>query len=100
MISEDERERMHQSYLDKKSLRQIAREERSSRETVKKAVFDTPKVIPSYPTTTCLCVWSTISSSRCDLYVCNKKVCDSLVERVCSVKNVRWLTYDGNGVHF
>ena len=41
MLSEDKRERMRRSYhLEKKSLRQIAREEHCSRETVKKTVFD------------------------------------------------------------
>jgi transposase len=43
MVPEDTRERMRRSYhLEKKSLRQIAREEHSSRETVKRAVFDLP----------------------------------------------------------
>jgi hypothetical protein len=44
MIPEDKRERMRRSYhLEKKSLRQIAREEHCSRETVKKVVFDLPQ---------------------------------------------------------
>ncbi len=43
MIPEDKRERMRRAYhLEKKSLRQIAREEHCSRETVKKTVFDFP----------------------------------------------------------
>ncbi len=42
MISEDARERMRRSYyLEKKSLRQIAREEGYCRETIKKAISDT-----------------------------------------------------------
>jgi transposase len=41
MISEDARERMRRSYyLEKKSLRQIAREEGYSRVTIKKAISD------------------------------------------------------------
>ena len=44
MIPEDKRERMRRAYhLEKKSLRQIAREEHCSRETVKKVVFDIPQ---------------------------------------------------------
>lgn len=43
MIPEDKRERMRRAYhLEKKSLRQIAREEHCSRETVKKVVFGIP----------------------------------------------------------
>src|SRR6266487_1627063 len=43
MLPEEKRERIRRSYhLEKKSLRQIAREEHCSRETVKKAVFDLP----------------------------------------------------------
>ncbi len=43
MITEDVRNRMRRSYyLEKKSLRQIAREEQCSHEPVKKAVSDTP----------------------------------------------------------
>src|SRR5438132_5713002 len=41
MISEDARERMRRSYyLEKKTLRQIAREEGYCRETIKKAISD------------------------------------------------------------
>ena len=44
MLPEEKRERMRRSYhLEKKSLRQIAREEHCSRETVKKVVFDIPQ---------------------------------------------------------
>ncbi len=43
MLPEEKRERMRRSYhLEKKSLRQIAREEHCSRETVKKTVFEFP----------------------------------------------------------
>lgn len=41
MISEDARERMRRSYyLEKKTLRQIAREEGYSRVTIKRAISD------------------------------------------------------------
>ena len=44
MLPEEKRERMRRAYhLEKKSLRQIAREEHCSRETVKKTVFDLPQ---------------------------------------------------------
>jgi hypothetical protein len=44
MLPEDKRERMRRSYhLEKKRLRQIAREEHCSHETIEKVVFDTPQ---------------------------------------------------------
>ena len=102
MIPEDKRERMHRSYyLDKKSLRQIAREERCSRKAVKKAVFDTPPKSYHLSQPRPTFVFGELFQARVviSMSVTRKFVTHWLKEFVVCKMCVGLYT-DGNGVHF